>query len=134
MNKIVFFIIVILFPFASSNAHEIDQAHISVYGNAEMEVVPNLMHWTVNVTNKGTNLQSVSTQHTQLVKKAINIISSAGVKKNKIQTNNMQFGENWVYKNQSRLKEGYTASTKINFELTSLEKYEALWLALAKMP
>lgn len=131
--KNLFFIIVLLVvPFASW-AQEINQPHISVYGEAKKEVVPDEMHWSISVGNRGAELKQVSAEHTRLVKEVLKIIGQQGIDKKHIQTSGMTFGENYVYRDNSRIKEGYIASTSISFKMDKFEHYEPLWLSLSKV-
>ncbi len=115
-------------------AHEITQPHIAVYGTAKQEVAPDLMLWTLSVVNKGSELESVSKLHTERVSGLLELLEKQKVDENKIQTTNMNFGENIVYRNNSQVKEGYIASTTVTFVLNDFEEYESTWLSLSKMP
>lgn len=132
MKNLVFFCLMALFSSASWS-HEIDQPHITVYGNAMKEVVPDTMLWSLRVENRGVELDKVSENHVKIVADALKLITKQGVAKKEIQTSGMRFGENYVYRANSRVKEGYIAATTISFEMKNLAKYEALWLSLSKV-
>lgn len=114
-------------------AEELSRPHISVYGYAKTEVVPDEMLWALNVGNQGADLKTVSAEHTKIVKAVLKLIAQQGVDKKETQTSGMRFGENYVYRNNSRVKEGYIANTTISFKMNDFGKYEALWLALSKV-
>src|SRR6266481_4837507 len=46
-------------------ADEIQLPHITVYGTATTEVVPDQMIWSVKVQNKGAVLETVASDHTK---------------------------------------------------------------------
>jgi len=132
MKKIVA-ILALIFTSFSAVAGEFSQPYISVFGSAKTEVVPDVMRWSLKVDNKGQDLSAVSKTHTDIVKNVISAVRNQGVDKSRIQTTGMSFGENFVYRNNSQIREGYVASTNIFFDLTDFDKYEALWLALSKI-
>lgn len=125
--------IVLLGVSSVSWSQEISQPHITVYGEAKKEVVPDEMHWNINVGNRGSELKQVSAEHTRLVKDVLKIIGQQGIDKKHIQTSGMTFGENYVYRDNSQIKEGYIASTTISFKMDNFDRYEALWLSLSKI-
>ncbi len=118
---------------ASGFADEIQLPHITVYGTATTEVTPDLMIWSVKVENKGLALESVASEHTKMVKGVLGFLKESKVDEKTIQTSRMEFGENWEYKSSSRLRDGYIASTAVSFKITDFDKYNKLWLGLAKM-
>lgn len=115
-------------------AVEIDRPHISVWGHAKKEVVPDEMHWQVTVANRGAELAEVSKTHTNLVKEVLTIMRKSASSEKDIQTSGMRFGENYVYRNNSRVKEGYNATTSISLKMTNFKHYEPLWLSLSTFP
>jgi len=114
-------------------SQEINQPRIEVFGTAKNEVVPDIMHWNLSVNNKGKELEEVSQTHAATVSEVIRLLKGNGVDKKKIQTSRMSFGENLVYRNNSRVREGYVADTSITFELSDFNKYQDLWFALSSI-
>jgi uncharacterized protein YggE len=45
----------------------------------------------------------------------------------------MELGENWVYKQQSQVREGYVASTSVVFRTSDFATYKPLWLGLVSI-
>ena len=126
--------LIILFSFANSGwSQEIGQPHISVYGDAKKEVVPDVMLWSLSVESRGADLKNVSLEHTKTVKDVLKIVGQQGIEKKQIQTSGMTFGENYVYRDNSRVKEGYIATTSVTFKMKNFDRYEALWLSLSKL-
>lgn len=107
--------------------------HISTYGTATTKVTPDIMNWQLSVTNKGVALESVASKHSELVGKVLGLLKENGIIDNDVQTSRMEFNENWEYKNNSRVKEGYYSSTDISFKLKDFNKYKDLWMSLAKI-
>ena len=132
MNKlgIIFFSVLISL---SAWSHEINQPHVAVVGSAKKQVIPDLMKWSIRVENRGVQLADVSKNHSSIVKDVLDIADKHGIEKDKLQATGMSFGENYVYRNNSRVKEGYIASTTVYFELSDFTKYEAIWQALSKI-
>lgn len=127
-------LVVIAFCFSgASYSHEISQPHIDVFGSAKEQVVPNVMNWNLKVENKEASLEGVSEKHSKIVSQLLKVIESKGVVKKTIQTSGMSFGENIVYRDRSRVQEGYLASTVISFKLTNFKQYQPLWLALSQI-
>ena len=108
--------------------------HVSVYGTATTEVVPDQMVWHLTVQNKGPKLPSVAEQQTKIVQQVLSFLTHTGIKDTEVQMSKMEFGENWEYRSNSRVKEGYFASTVVSFRSSELETYKPLWIGLADIP
>lgn len=132
MNKLVFsfFLALVSLPALS---HEINQPHVAVVGSAKKQVVPDVMKWSIRVENRGVELADVSKKHSAIVKDVLKLASKHGIKKDKLQATGMSFGENYTYRNNSRVKEGYIASTTVFFELSEFANYEPIWQSLSKI-
>ncbi|MEI6389486.1 MAG: SIMPL domain-containing protein [Verrucomicrobiota bacterium] len=115
-------------------ADEASVPRITVFGTATTEVVPNQMVWSLQVENKGDVLETVAREHTKSVQKVLEFLNQSKVDPKALQTSRMRFSENWEYRANSRVREGYVASTEISFKTTDLELYVHLWLGLAGMP
>ena len=106
---------------------------VTVYGTATVKVTPDLMVWNLTVYNRGLKLPAVAEQHATLVQQTLSFLKQRGIKDSELQTSQMEFGENWEYRNQSRVKEGYVAATRIPFRSADLAAYKPLWLGLAEI-
>ncbi|MBM9616949.1 SIMPL domain-containing protein [Desulfobulbus rhabdoformis] len=132
--KTIFSAIVLVLLFSiPALATDIELPHIVVYGTSVLEITPDEMFWTLNVTNKASSVETVAKQHSEIVKSVIIFLGKASIDIDDIQTSRMQFGENWGYKNNSRVREGYFASTQVSFTLTAFDKYKKLWSGLANI-
>jgi uncharacterized protein len=116
------------------SAAENELPGVTVFGTATTQVTPDRMVWNIIVYNRGPKLPSVAEQQAKLVQQVLSFLKQHGVKDSDLQTSQMEFGENWEYKNQSRVKEGYFASTQISFRTSDLAAYKPLWLGLAEVP
>jgi len=112
-------------------AAEPQQPQIVVSGTATREVKPDTLEWYLSVSHLGVSLTEVASRHSKTVSEVIGLLMQSDVEEDDIQTSGMQFGENWVYRNSSRVLEGYRATTGVRFETTSLESYSALWMKFA---
>jgi uncharacterized protein YggE len=117
----------------SAAADEAPFPHITVYGTATTEVVPDQMVWSLRVENKGPVLKTVAGEHAKTVQEVLAFLKQSKVESKELQTSRMQFSENWEYRSSSRVREGYTASTAISFKTTDLDLYASLWQGLADM-
>ncbi len=133
MKTIFSAIVLVLLVSIPALATDIELPHIVVYGTAVLEITPDEMLWALNVTNKASNVEAVAERHSEIVQSVIIFLGKANIDIDDIQTSRMRFGENWGYKNNSRVKEGYFASTQISFTLAAFDKYKSLWSGLANI-
>jgi uncharacterized protein YggE len=133
-EKDINLILMVLFLTGTISAcgNDIETSQVTVLGTAEEKVVPNKMLWSLQVMNKGQLLENVSTKHIDLIEKVTNFLKSEGAEDD-LQTTRMEFGENWVYRDRSRVKEGYFARTYVTFSMTDFSKYKKIWLELAEI-
>lgn len=127
---IYLFLVLSVFCIQSCNNNGSETRKIVIYGTAEKEVQPDKMDWLVTVNNKNDSLDVVAEEHNKIVTQIINFLKANAAEK--IQTSGMQFGENWLYRNQSQIKEGYFALSNISFTITNLNKYKDIWIGLSK--
>ena len=132
MKNVIAMIFAVLLAVTSVSADGVQLPHISVYGTAVTEVVPDEMIWSLKIENKGGDLEAVAREHGKQVEAVLKFLKESKVDEKSLQTSGMRFGENWEYRGSSRVKEGYVASTDIAFKMRELDKYSALWLGLAK--
>ena len=111
---------------------ETDLPHITVYGTAEEMVVPDELNWSVSVKTVGTSVEEVATNHLIDVSAVLGYLKKS-IPEKEIKTSHMQLNENWVYRDRSRLQEGYYAYTAISFKSTDFTKYLEYWKNLSKL-
>ena len=133
MNRILLSAVAVLVLGAGIPAGDIDLPHITVSGTATTEVTPDQMVWSLKIQNKGASLEGVAGQHTDIVNRVLQFLKQTEVEEKTLQTSWMRFGENRVYRNRSRVKEGYYASTTLSFKGGDLKKYKTLWIGLSRI-
>lgn len=107
--------------------------HIEVTGQGQTEAEPELLRWDLQVENRGPDIAELAETHTEAVARTLRAIQKLGVKMDHIQTSRPKLDEHYTRKNNSNVKDGYIASTRINFELTEIGKYHQVWLELSKL-
>lgn len=135
MSKSAIFLLSAVFccSFAVAGDLELNTPHITVLGTAEIKVTPNEMIWSLNVNTKNKELPAVAAAHAETVKKTLEFLKTLKIDEKKLQTSNMQFGEEWDYSNRQRTRIGYFASTDISFTITDFDLYQKLWFGLAQI-
>ena len=127
------FLVLAMTFYSSVTAEEIDIPHIAVFGTAITEITPDKMIWYLNASNKALELDKTAFDHSVIIKEVLGFLKEMNIPQDNIQTSRMNFGENWVYRNKSRVKEGYEANTFISFTVEDLNIYNELWMGLSKI-
>lgn len=136
MKNLTFLLCVVALSFSPLIAAvpgELDIPHITVTGTALTEAVPDKLAWSLELRNTGLELPKVADKHANLSMETLKALKELGIEEKDTQTSRMEFGENMVYRDHSRVREGYFASTQISFKLADLAKYKDVWLRLAAM-
>lgn len=116
-------------------AEYFQQPHITVYGTATTEVVPDLMRWRLYVRTNGKTSSQAANAHDQNVSAVIAFLRQQKIAEKKIQTSQLQLAEDWEYiAGRQRLQKGYYAATVVSFESPSLKNYPFLWEGLSQLP
>lgn len=110
---------------------QFDVPHIIVFGTAETEAVPDNLLWTTSVKSRGNTVAVVADEHAKDVASVLDYLVESGLSSKEIKTSSMQLQENWVYRNNSRLQEGYYALTSISFKTSEFESYLNYWKQLS---
>ena len=132
MKKLIAAMAISIFSALCAYTEDTQPSHVTVYGTATTEVVPDQMRWFLHVENRGASLDTVATEHTSVVGGVLDLLKKSKADQKSVQTSRMEFGENWEYRNNSRVREGYIASTDITFKLTDFDGYTPLWSALSR--
>lgn len=118
----------------SSRADDIRATpQIQVTGTASKKLTPDRMAWSLQVQNKGKELEQVAEEHLQYAAALLTFLKEQGIPAKMIQTSQMEFGENMVYRDRERVKDGYIATTKVNFTLEDFGLYQKIWKGAAKL-
>ena len=115
-------------------ADDYDPPRVTVYGTATKEVVPDIMNWQLSVQNKEATVEKVAEAHTQSVQAVLDFLKREQVPADCVQTSEMRFGENWIYQDRNKKRDGYVASTSVSFKLHDLQKYQQLWGGISRLP
>ena len=122
------------FLWNSVQAEHFQQPHITVYGTATTEVVPNFMRWRLYLRTNGKTASQAADAHDQNVSAVIAFLRQQKIAEKKIQTSQLQLAEDWEYSGGQRVQKGYYAATVLSFESPSLENYPSLWKGLSQLP
>lgn len=114
-------------------AGELDVPHVSVFGTAVIEVVPDEMHWTLSVKTQGPEIASVAETHDRKVARVITFLKDRSIEEKEIQTSRITLAENWVYRDRNRILDGYIATTTVVFKSKNLNQYRDLWVGVANL-
>ena len=133
MKKLMCFLVLAMTFYSSVMAEEINIPYIEVFGTAITEIIPDKMIWRLNASNNALELDKAASDHSLIVKKVLGYLKEMNIPQDNIQTSRMNFGENWVYRNNSRIKEGYKANTFISFTVEDLNIYDEIWMGLSKI-
>ncbi len=129
--KNILFVTILLLPIVQSFAGDIEPPFISVQGTALTQVTPDRLIWSLTLKNEGPDLAEVAKKHIELSVELDKAIEASGIAKKDVSTSKMEFGENYVYRNSSQIKEGYLAKTSVTFKTNDFSKYQSTWLNLA---
>ncbi|MBT5706191.1 SIMPL domain-containing protein [Verrucomicrobia bacterium] len=118
---------------SSLNAEHFEAPHVSVYGTATTDVVPDIMNWRINVRTTGKTVADVASLHDRNVADVIRFLQKEEIAEQKTQTSQLQLAEDLEYSGGKRIKKGYYASTTISFESNTIEDYRSLWIGLSQL-
>ena len=128
--KLLIQLLLIFLPLSLCYA-EFDIPHVVVFGTAETKVTPDELRWNISIKTLGGTVGDVSKTHSDNVSSVLNYLKASGLTSDNVKTSRMQLNENMVYRNKSRLREGYFALTGIHFKTTEFENYLKYWEQLA---
>lgn len=133
MRRVIYAVLIVILFTAPVRAGDI-QPHVTAYGTAVIAVVPDEMRWYLKIENRGPEIEAMAKRHSAIVSDVIAFLDDTGIAEEDIQTSMMQFGEQWEYQKDRRVKTGYYASSQITFKLSNLSKYQVLWEGLSQRP
>ncbi len=115
---------------SKSVAAETIVPQIKVYGTAEQTVVPDELQWNISVSTRGKNVQSVADRHAEGAAAVLAYLKTVTDEKS-LKTCNIQLVEDWNYRNNSRVREGFVATTNIAFTTVQFSRYLDIWTKLS---
>lgn len=123
----------ILFFFSFLKADSTEIPHVLVTGTAIVEVVPDEMHWSLQLTTIQNSVAATAEAHDSHVSTVLSFLKENDISEEDTKTSRISITENWVYRNNNRVKEGYKAMTTVTFKSKDLEDYRSLWIGLSKL-
>ncbi len=124
----------LLLVVSGARADESGTNHITVYGTATLQVVPNQMKWRLNVRNTNPKSTSAAEEHGVMVASVMEFLKQSQIPEETIQTSGMRLGVNWRVVGGSSTRDGYFASTDVSFTLADFAKYPSVWIGLSALP
>ncbi len=118
---------------SSAVAADVDLPHVAVFGTATAQVQPDLLRWRLSVDRVGAEVAEVADAHAADVAAVLGFLKQQGIPAKDIQTAHVELSEHHVYRKDSRVKEGYEASTAVSFTSKDLGQYRTLWLGLSRL-
>lgn len=128
------FRIVLLLAVASLPLLAEGPASIQVRGVAEERVPPDQLQVSCTIRNVGKDLAPVAAANRERAVEITKLLREQGLGEAELTTGSSSFGEHTDYRNGSRIKLGYEATTSIAIATDKLALYDKLWLELAKFP
>ncbi len=92
---------------------------ISANGEAQVEIVPDLVGVYFNVQTKGTTSQEATDSNAEIVDALIVNLVKQGFERKQIQTQNFNVYPSYTYVNRNRVSDGYQATHAIKVELST---------------
>ena len=107
---------------------------VTVTGTAIIHVVPDEMHWTVQISVNDSTLARAKTRHDASLSAALLYIKGLGAAVKDLQTGGIRFDKNLYPGNDAYAKaHPYSCSTQLTFTLVDFEKYGPIADALSKL-
>lgn len=125
--------IVLLFP-AQTFAVDVPVRKVTVTGTAIIKVVPDEMHWTVQVTINDATLAQAKARHDASLIASLGYLKTLGSAIKDLQTGGIRFEKN-IYpgENPDARRNPFSCATQFTFTLTDFEKYGPICDSLAKL-
>lgn len=134
MIRVMSFLILVLAS-SGAGAQDLPGNHVTAYGTATINVVPDQMTWRLEVRNVDANSAAGSARkHEQLVADVLSALTSFSIEESSVQTSGMRLRELWKNEHGERTLQGYEASTGVQFVLSDLASYSEVWIGLSELP
>lgn len=127
-------ITIILALITATTLHAWELPHISVQATGEATALPDALHWNITLQTSHATLQTVATNHHNQVHQLLQTLRQFQPQETQIQTSRMNLQQNWIYRNQNRLQDGYKATTTITLQTDQLNTYTTCWKAITQHP
>lgn len=107
-----------------------DKPHVYVEGSAEVEVVPDLMTFTLLIEKSDLDLATAKVDVDSRSTLLINTCKKLGIKPDAIATTALSIFPEYDYKDQTRVFSGNRVSRQVDIKLKDLTKYSQVMKAL----
>jgi len=130
LARVLFFVLVLTPVFAT----DFPQRKVTTVGTATIKVVPDEMHWTIQISIDDSTLAKAKTRHDGSLDDALKFIKSFGGAMKDLQTGGISIQKNTYASSDSpAAKNPFNCSTQFTFTLTDLDKYGPICDGLAKL-
>ncbi|MCF6313493.1 MAG: SIMPL domain-containing protein [Verrucomicrobiales bacterium] len=139
MKKLTTVFVLLLGMCVSAFAEDFKIPHVSVFGTAEIRVVPDEMIWSLSISTKDKEFGSVIEAHDQKVGKVLKFLRNQEIAEKDIASSHTRLTEHSVPGVRAvpgdivHIKKRYNASSTIIFKFRDLKKYSSVWLGIAKL-
>ncbi|SDP54974.1 SIMPL domain-containing protein [Desulforhopalus singaporensis] len=130
-KQLIAIILVLLCPVLLQAKQDVPS--IKVNGTAVRKAVPDELRWRLTIKSVDNSVPVVSQKHAEEVGATLKALEELGQKSEDVLTTGMQLRENMIFRNNTRVREGYLALTTVTFTQNRIEDYLAYWLRLAEL-
>jgi uncharacterized protein YggE len=110
------------------------QRKVTVVGTSTIKVVPDEMHWTVQVSVNDATLSQAKARHDTSLAAALKYLKGLGGEVKDLQTSGIRIDKtNYAPQQNPATEKPYVCSTQFTFTLTDFDKYGPIIDALAKL-
>jgi uncharacterized protein YggE len=124
--------LMVAMPVVATTA-ETETPRVVAFGTAVTQVKPDMLRWSLTVSNKGAELSSVSEIHLSRTEAVLRLLGQKRARPDETQTSGMRFSENRVWRHSEHVMDGYLATTKVSFTMRKLEDYRDTWIELSRL-
>lgn len=129
MKRLLILVVsLVVFPL-SGWAKEAPTSHVTTAGFATVAAEADQLRWQLQVKTRGSAVAEVSGMHAERVAKALDFLKKPGL--DELTTSSMRLVESWTHKNNSRVRDGYLATTTISLVQNDLGLYLDIWKGLS---
>jgi uncharacterized protein YggE len=125
--------VLLLLLFVTCHAFAWDLPHISIIGTGEAIAKPDQITWKLSVQSSGLEIDEVASNHLHHVDRLLHTLGQFEPNPDQRKTSRIGLKENWVYRNNNRLKEGYIATTTVTLQTQHIDTYIACWKAISQL-
>lgn len=126
--------LLLLLSLAPAFAADIPIRKVTVAGTATIKVVPDEMHWTIQININDSTLAKAKARHDSSLGDALKYLKGLGGALKDLQTGGIRIDKNnYAPPNTPAAEKPFSCSTQVTFTLTDFDKYGPICDALAKL-